>query len=927
MFLPGSAWGDDHIWTNNGSDRLWNNVSSWDTFLGGCGADIADRVPTGTSDWIVIESQGDPIRCLGTGNDRPSGPPYGQGPILNSSVTNASGWALILGNTLDMQPGSSFSTSNIIYIGLLAGQTGTLNLDGGDFGNNNTIKVGMDPGSSGAVNITGGGYFHGRYIAFGASGDATVQLTDGTIESYQWMVIGGEDNTSGASSTATLTMDGGYLRACENGNNFVVGDDGVGTLNVNLGVVDVQDNGGNYPQLKVAVGAGSSGIVNLNGGLLYSKGFPDVNNDGDPVVAAVINFNAGKLGTIHTATAQADIEAAITDGKFNNGVTNVYSDASWHYYQRPADYNSYVHNGDPTDIWIVEKGPACDTGVTPVDDQTVDMAPDQTVDVVYTVRNFGDVSVGYTVAESPDVSWLTLDKTSATGLAGSPGGLAGATDDVTATINTAGMTGGSYTVDLIFTDDCASANPHIRTINVEIASCFWELTPVGPIHTWADCANPQIYNYSVTNSNYSVNSLTYTVEECDSAGGAADWSWITLTKTSGGPVPPNSSDTIPVTVSATQSDTQGYIKVISTCGSDVTEEIREIRQWYQNNVAGYKHAYLGDVDPLLMDSCKHVPPDGEVSGRCLFVALSGMSGFTGKIHGTVVDDPQAQNGKAFYISTAETGRAGYGTHVNDGVNPHMDRFKAHLGTTIVGRLKVTAYSIVGAMLWTYNDSIGENPWMQSTHRTGWGGVANGKITEYHVKPTGENIVTDPLASGDDRLAYHTFRMAIGGGKYGDLVSFMCYFDEDPDPVIEVHGWWLSPAIYNYLGDRFCFGTYGGGASGDIYWDWISFTNMGMYGPGEEDDCIGTLIFDFPPPCNTPFADADNDGDVDQDDFAEFQVCYSGTAPHPDTPEYCRCFNREGADNDVDDNDFTEFEKCAGGPNIPVLGDPDCDFNP
>jgi hypothetical protein len=170
-------------------------------------------------------------------------------------------------------------------------------------------------------------------------------------------------------------------------------------------------------------------------------------------------------------------------------------------------------------------------------------------------------------------------------------------------------------------------------------------------------------------------------------------------------------------------------------------------------------------------------------------------------------------------------------------------------------------------------------------------------------------------------------MAIGGGTYGDLVSFMVYFDEDPNPVIEVHGWWLSPAIYNYLGDKFCFGTYGGSASGDIYWDWISFTNRGMYAPGEEDSCIGTLIPEFPPPCNTPFADADNDGDVDQDDFATFQICYSGTAAHPDTPEYCRCFNREGADNDVDDSDFGEFNKCASGPNIPVAGDPDCNFNP
>jgi hypothetical protein len=577
--------------------------------------------------------------------------------------------------------------------------------------------------------------------------------------------------------------------------------------------------------------------------------------------------------------------------------------------------------------------PPCLVSVWPWLDEVIVITPGQvgTVQTEYVVVNTGTDAIGYTVAESPDVGWLTLDK--------SGGGPipTDSSDTVTATVDPSGMDPGVYTVDLVFTDDCVSSDENIRTrtVQMEVLECLWDVAPAGAIHVWADCANPQVYNYTVTN--VAGEDISYTVEECDANGGAADWSWITLpVPASGGPISAGSNDTVPITVSASQSDTQGYIKFIPSCGTSsigVTEQIREIRHWYAakahaNNYlsGGFKHAYLGDVDPLLMDSCKHVPPDGEVAGRCLFVTLSGQSGFTGKIHGTVVDDPDAQNGKAFYISTAETGRAGYGTHVNDGIT-QFDAFKAHLGTTLVGRLKVTAYSIVGAMLWTYNDSISENPWMQSTHRTGWGGVANGKITEYHVKPTGSNIVTDSLASGADRSAYHIFRMAIGGGTYGDLVSFMVYFDEDPNPVIEVHGWWLSPAIYNYLGDKFCFGTYGGSASGDIYWDWISFTNRGMYAPGEEDSCIGTLIPEFPPPCNTPFADADNDGDVDQDDFATFQICYSGTAAHPDTPEYCRCFNREGADNDVDDSDFGEFNKCASGPNIPVAGDPDCNFNP
>jgi len=70
-------------------------------------------------------------------------------------------------------------------------------------------------------------------------------------------------------------------------------------------------------------------------------------------------------------------------------------------------------------------------------------------------------------------------------------------------------------------------------------------------------------------------------------------------------------------------------------------------------------------------------------------------------------------------------------------------------------------------------------------------------------------------------------------------------------------------------------------------------------------------------CNAVvFADADSDGDVDQDDFAVFQICYTGVGGGiPSQPDYCQCFNRD-ADNDVDSDDFTAFQDCATGPNIP-----------
>ena len=78
------------------------------------------------------------------------------------------------------------------------------------------------------------------------------------------------------------------------------------------------------------------------------------------------------------------------------------------------------------------------------------------------------------------------------------------------------------------------------------------------------------------------------------------------------------------------------------------------------------------------------------------------------------------------------------------------------------------------------------------------------------------------------------------------------------------------------------------------------------------------------PCSDPFADADDDGDVDQADFAVWQVCLSPTGPVPTNPEYCRCFDRDGGsgDGDIDLQDYQAFEQCSSGPGVPAQ--PACD---
>jgi hypothetical protein len=67
------------------------------------------------------------------------------------------------------------------------------------------------------------------------------------------------------------------------------------------------------------------------------------------------------------------------------------------------------------------------------------------------------------------------------------------------------------------------------------------------------------------------------------------------------------------------------------------------------------------------------------------------------------------------------------------------------------------------------------------------------------------------------------------------------------------------------------------------------------------------------PCNAIRFDSDNDGDVDQLDFAAFQTCYTGDGGTFD-PQQCRCFNSDG-DGDIDQLDLSAFAACASGPGI------------
>ncbi len=80
-------------------------------------------------------------------------------------------------------------------------------------------------------------------------------------------------------------------------------------------------------------------------------------------------------------------------------------------------------------------------------------------------------------------------------------------------------------------------------------------------------------------------------------------------------------------------------------------------------------------------------------------------------------------------------------------------------------------------------------------------------------------------------------------------------------------------------------------------------------------------------CNAPFADADGDKDVDQDDFGVFQSCFTGPGGTI-SGAVCGCMNVKTwngssyaeKDSDVDDGDLMEFIKCITGPELDYVAD-------
>jgi len=284
--------------------------------------------------------------------------------------------------------------------------------------------------------------------------------------------------------------------------------------------------------------------------------------------------------------------------------------------------------------------------------------------------------------------------------------------------------------------------------------------------------------------------------------------------------------------------------------------------------------YNGDVDPLTV----------------------GFERYEGSETGTVVSTErgsgptQTEDGFAYYIEDLTTGKIKLRTAMP---------IDATAGATLLARVMLTAEG--GS-----SPDLAGNLFILDTV-IGW---------EYHLS------VTDQT--------YHIIRITARaeGGSSGVVIRV--YSDEYPTPILI-----LSNQGANYGFDGLAFGAGGTAWSQNIYFDWVTGTNAGAFAPGEEVPCLGRSLVPSSICLPAPFADVDKDGDVDQEDFSVFQLCYTGgdASSIPTAPTYCACLNQGDDDNngqpdndtDIDGFDRTAFERCASGPG--VLADVCCDGVP
>ncbi|MBK1834960.1 PEP-CTERM sorting domain-containing protein [Roseibacillus ishigakijimensis] len=321
MFVTDTSVNQPTIASDISSD--WDIVVGNDSGFTSVLNQTAGTLATGNNNWMFVGQNGG----AGTYNLNGSGN-LSAGKLHISSWGGGGGTGEVNVNTsgtLTTYSDAAFSNATLSNPSIMVGENngnGTLNLLNGTIDASSKVTFGASGNSTGNLNISGGNFDIETELWLGHFGGGNAIQNGGSISTGGWFVLGRNSGsngnftlnegtvnaatgnghaTVGAIGTAqgSLTINGGTFNTGTPGSHaadLIIGESGTGSLTMTGGNANI--SGG----LRIAAAGGSTGTVNLDGGVLaITDGTIETGGTG------TLNFNGGTLSLTDTGGALSKI--------------------------------------------------------------------------------------------------------------------------------------------------------------------------------------------------------------------------------------------------------------------------------------------------------------------------------------------------------------------------------------------------------------------------------------------------------------------------------------------------------------------------------------------------------------------------------------------------------------------------------------------
>lgn len=531
-----------------------------------------------------------------------------------------------------------------------------------------------------------------------------------------------------------------------------------------------------------------------------------------------------------------------------------------------------------------------------------------------------------------DVPWLALDKS---------GGVipASGNDSVIASIVNTDLPDGTYSAYVGFTDDCPDSAMQLRRIDLTIVDCRSAVAPAANTGRAIRLGTNQVaapVSYSIQNTGSPP--LNYTV--------TSSAAWLQLDKNGGGPIASGGSDVVTGTIDPTGLSAGGHVATVTFTDScnPAIQHVRQVLLSIDENLTGSTSAlqqfnaefttFTGSdlVAESPLESCD----PAVVTDRKFSITFNEVGSLPSGwlTQGTL--DGVPTTAKFFNEADGLAGRARFRTFL-----PFDNTFDPSKGMAVAWSMRVGSGDVItrGPIQITFPRVSG--PFATDNANSS---VAGETFNVFFRIQSGTNVRILNNGGGAigsiDQLVlantiaddYHQWSAAVCYNAVDQMAYWNVWIDGEKLMFTGANGSVVGPDggifsfrtnLENVTGDPYIgLGELGGGEDvWDFEFDWVRMLSYNVSGCPfwDGEGCIPV------PPCNVPFADVDGDGDVDMDDFAQFQLCINrGLAAPASLPEACRCFDRNNNKVIGDSFDLMDFAACGTGANVPWQPGPGCE---